>query len=139
MIRDKNFEIQQMLDQKLRTGKTVRQEPSESEDIEIYEFIYAELAREPEKGLPMSFKANVVREFQAQNKRKSDWVFYWIVLGISLFGILSTVLTIAFFRDTFSPLLLLIDRFKGLVAIAIVGVFAFKLMGNRSFGSSSRS
>ena len=136
-MKDKNFEIQEMLDQKLRTGTTVPQELIENEDIHVYEFIYEELAKEPEEGLPMSFKANLVREFQAQNTRKSDWVFYWIVLGISLFGISSTILTIAIFMDAFSPLLLLIDRFKGLIAIALLGIFAFKLMENRSFGSSS--
>lgn len=139
MMKDKNFEIQEMLDQKLRTGATVPQELSEAEDIEIYEFIYEELAKEPEDGLPMSFKANVVREFQAQNKRKNEWVFYWIVLGISLFGILTAILIIAVFMDAFSPLLLLIDRFKGIIAIALMGIFAFKLLENKSFGSSSRS
>lgn len=139
MMRDENFEIQEMLDQKLRTGITIPQELIENEDVNVYEFIYAELAKEPEYGLPMSFKANVVREFQAQNKRKSDRGFYWIVLGISLFGILSTILTIAVFREAFSPLLFLVDRFKGLIAIALVGIFAFKLLENRSFGNSSHS
>jgi len=138
-MKDKNFEIQEMLDQRLRTGTTVPQELTESEDINVYEFIYSELAKEPEDGLPMSFKANVVREFQAQNKRKSDWLFYWIVVGISLFGILSVILTITFFWEAFSPLWLLIDRFKGLIAIALVGILAFKLLENRSFLSSSRS
>lgn len=138
-MKDKNFEIQEMLDQKLRTCIAFPQELTESEDIDVYEFIYAELAKEPEDGLPMSFKANVVREFRAQNKRKSDWMFYWVVLGISSFGVLSIILTITVFREAFSPLLLLIDHFKGILAIALVGIFAFKLIENRTFGNSSRS
>ncbi|MFC0512575.1 hypothetical protein ACFFGT_00120 [Mucilaginibacter angelicae] len=101
-------------------------------DLLAYQNLFTTLGTEPERGLPMSFAANVRRKLQEQINRKSDLRFNLIALSIFVVG-----LTLAYgLLSVISPesgdmFLNAVISFKWLLGILIVGFIAFLFIDQR--------
>lgn len=128
MKKDEDFRIQEILDKKMRGIEDVSYEMTNIEDLKAYELVYDQLRKEPVEHLSISFKANVLRRIELENKKASDILFYWLLGAVSFIGILTMASIFFVFKDTFAPAWSIIDRFKGFIGIGITAVLVFNIV-----------
>lgn len=132
MENDKDFRIQELLDGKMQGEKSVSPEKLDAEDVNAYEILYDHLKEKPEQGLSLSFKSEVLRRIEVEKKQASDTKFYWLLVLVSLLGILVIASLSFVFKDSIAPSLGILDRFKGFVFIGLAAVILFSAVEKRS-------
>ena len=127
-MKDEDYRIQEMLDQKMKGIANVSSEITNTEDFRSYELVHELLAKEPVEHLSLSFKANVLRRIELEKKKTGDIKFYWLLGFVSFFGLLAVVSILFVFKDAFASVWMLIDRFKGFIVIAIAALLAYNFV-----------
>lgn len=128
MMKDQDYRIQEILDQKMKGIAHVSSEITNTEDFRAYELVHELLRKEPVEHLSLSFKANVLRRIELEKKKVGDIKFYWALGVVSFFGLLAVVSILFVFKDAFTSVWTLIDRFKGFIVIAIAAILAFNFV-----------
>lgn len=130
MKKDKDFRIQELLDQKMKGAANVTPEMMDVDDLKAYELLYGHLKEKPE-GLSLSFKSNVLRRIETEKKQANDTKFYWL-LGFVLFvGIIVITSLFLIFKDALAPSFGVVGKYKGFVIIGIVAVLLFNIVEQR--------
>jgi hypothetical protein len=125
MKKDDDLRIQEILDRKMKGTAHVPFEKVNAEDLQAYELLYDQLAKEPTEHLSMSFKSNVLRRIQVEKKKTSDVLFYWLLGAVCLIGAVVIVSMFFVFKESLAPALSIADRFKGFILLGLVAIFAF--------------
>ncbi len=132
MKKDKDLRIQELLDGEMTGKEHITSENIDARDFKAYELLYDHLQEKPAQGLPLSFKADVLRRIEIEKKKASDSTFYWLLVIISLVGILTITCLSFIFKDTITPSLGILDRFKGFIVIGIVATILFSVVEKKS-------
>jgi len=131
MKKDEDYRIQEILDQKIK-GINVPSEITDTEDFKAYELVHKLLKKEPVAHLPLSFKANVLRRIETEKKKMGDIRFYWLLGVVSFICFMAIISIFIIFKDAFTSVWVIAERFKGLVLIAIAAILAFNFVEKKS-------
>ena len=112
---------------------------TEQEDIKAYQFLFENLRKEPEEGLPYNFAAKVRLRVQEKINRTSDikLYLYAAVIGIAGFGI-AYMLLVFYNQQAASKFYSAISGFKWVFVLALISFLAIQYLDQKLVKENKR-
>jgi hypothetical protein len=124
MQEDKERRIQALLDTRQRL-EDAEFSAGDRDDLLAYKTLYSTLKEEPAQGLPLKFKADLLRRIKVEKRRASDLSLYLIVGFVVLIGFAFVGFVVFAYR---SVLLSFIDVIVKLAGLTFTGTLAWLLL-----------
>ena len=128
---NKDEQLQKLFDQKRLEEENKVSEMVDDADVKAYNVLYDTLKQKPTQGLSYSFKSSVMKQIELEKKQADDTRFYILFGLVFLVGIVAIVSMFFMIKDTLTPFLTILDKFKGYIIIIIVVILASTIIDQK--------